>query len=62
MGENKVAKSVVQQEEQRKRIIASIHKLCNCHLGLNRTNDMVANKYYWPGLFMDIRAHVNFCG
>ena len=22
------------------------------HLGLNRTNDMVANKYCWPGLFM----------
>jgi len=49
---------VVQQVDKRKRIIASIHNAS--HLGLNRTNDMVAQKYYWPGLFMDVRAYVSF--
>ena len=48
---------VVENREQRKRIIASIHNAS--HLGLNRTNDMVASKYYWPGLFVDVRTYVS---
>ena len=49
---------VVEDTEQRKRIIASIHNAS--HLGLNRTNNTVANKYYWPGLFTDVRTYVSF--
>ena len=42
---------------QRKRIISSVHD--SNHLGVNRTHDMVASKYYWPGLSNDIRAYVS---
>ena len=48
---------VVEDLEQRKRIVANIHN--TSHLGLNRTNDMVASKYYWPGLFKDVRTYVS---
>ena len=48
---------VVEDLELRKRIVANIHN--TSHLGLNRTNDMVASKYYWPGLFKDVRTYVS---
>ena len=48
---------VVEDLEQRKRIVANIHN--TSHLGLNRTNDMVASKYYWPGLFKDVRTYIS---
>ena len=28
--------------------------------GLNRTTDMVAGKYYWPGLTNDVKAYVSY--
>ena len=37
---------VIENAGQHKRIISSIHD--SCHLGVNRTLDMVASKYYWP--------------
>ncbi len=49
---------VVESVEQRKRIVASTHD--GSHLGLNRTNDMVASKYYWPGLFTDVKEYVSY--
>ena len=49
---------VVEDSEQRKRIVASTHD--GSHLGLNRTNDMIASKYYWPGLFTDVKTYVSF--
>lgn len=49
---------VVEDSEQRKRIVASTHD--GSHFGLNRTNDMVASKYYWPGLFTDVKTYVSF--
>ena len=48
---------VVESQEQRKRIISQIHDAS--HLGLNRTNDMVVSKYYWPGLNNDVKAYVS---
>ena len=36
---------VVEDSKQRSRIIYSVHD--NSHQGLNRTNDMLACKYYW---------------
>ena len=49
---------VVEDVAQRKRIISSIHDAN--HLGVNRTNDMVACKYYWPGMFKNIQDYVSF--
>ena len=41
-----VPRLVVQDLTKRKRII-------------NRTNSMVSSKYYWPGLFSDVRQYVS---
>ena len=46
----------MEDPEQWKRIISTIHD--ESHLGINRTNEMVAKKYYWPGLYKDITAYV----
>ena len=48
---------VIEDREQRKRIISSIHD--ECHLGINRTNELVAKKYYWPGLYKDVNVYVS---
>ena len=50
---------VVEHLDKRKRIIAGSHD--GSHLGLNRTNDMVSSKYYWPGHFTDVRQYVSYC-
>ena len=39
---------VIEEPDRRARIVATIHDAN--HLGINRTLDMVAKKYYWPGL------------
>ncbi len=52
---------VIEDAEKRKRILACIHN--SSHLGLNRTLDMVVEKYYWPGLSTDVKAYVScICG
>ena len=28
------------------------------HFGVHRTYDTIAEKYYWPGLFMDVKQLV----
>lgn len=56
-GDTAVERLVVEDAGQRKRIISSIHD--TSHLGVNRTHDMVACKYYWPGQSNDIRAYVS---
>ena len=48
---------VIEDTKQRTRIISSIHD--SCHMGLNRTNDMLASKYYWPGMYKDVSSHVS---
>ena len=48
---------VIEDREQQKRIISSIHN--ECHLGMNRTNELVAKKYYWPGLYKDVNVYVS---
>ena len=52
-----VPRLVVQDLTKRKRIITSTHD--GSHFGLNRTNSMVSSKYYWPGLFSDVRQYVS---
>ena len=47
---------VVEEPEQRKRIISINHD--KKHLGVNRTNEMVAQKYYWPGVYKDNTSYV----
>ena len=49
---------VIEDKQQHKRIISSVHD--SCHLGVNRTLDMVAAKYYWPGLSEDVKDYVRF--
>ena len=29
------------------------------HFGVHRTNDVVSRKYYWPGLFNDVKSDVS---
>ncbi len=48
---------VVEGVDQRKRIICQVHDAN--HFGVNRTNDMVAAKYYWPGLHVDVKKYVS---
>ena len=57
-GDTAVERLVVEDIAQLKRIISSIHD--TSHLGVNRTLDMVAGKYYWPGLSSDVRAYVSY--
>lgn len=49
---------VVEDFEKRRRIIATSHDLG--HFGVHRTNDIISKKYYWPGLFNDVRNYVSF--
>ena len=48
---------VIENPDQRKRIVSSIHD--TSHMGLNRTTDMVSGKHYWPGLTSDVKAYVS---
>ena len=56
-GGHDVCRLVVEDKEQRERIVSSIHD--PCHLGVNRTVDMIAPKYYWPGLTTDVKQYVS---
>ena len=47
---------VVEDTEQRRRIVSITHE--DGHFGVKRTYDTIASKYYWPGLFMDVKQHV----
>ena len=48
---------VVEDVEKQRRIISSTHDLS--HFGVHRTNDVVSRKYYWPGLFNDVKSYVS---
>ena len=56
-GGHDVCRLVVEDKEQRERIVSSIQD--PCHLGVNRTVDMIAPKYYWPGLTTDVKQYVS---
>jgi len=43
--------------EDRQRIVASAHD--SSHLGLNRTIDLVKTKYYWSGLYSDVKKYAS---
>ena len=48
----------VEDLEKRKRIVANSHD--GNHFGVHRTNDVVSSKYYWLGLFTDVRQYASF--
>ena len=48
---------VIEDPQRRRRIITNIHD--SSHLGTNRMQDMVAEKYYWPGLTKDVKDYVS---
>ena len=50
-------KLVIEDRAQRQRIISSIHD--SSHMGVNRSIDMVSQKYYWPGITKDVRSYVS---
>ena len=49
---------IIEDPDQWRRIISSIHD--TSHMGLNRTTDMIAGKYSWPGLTNDVKAYVSY--
>ena len=51
---------VVEDKEQRKRIIGAIHD--PSHMGVNRTLDMITAKYYWPGQTNEVKEYVSEAG
>ncbi len=40
----------------RMRILKEVHD--GSHFGINRTRDMISEKYYWPGMSKDIQSYV----
>ena len=48
---------VVEEMTKRCRIISHTHD--GSHFGVNRTEDVVSEKHYCPGLTKDIRLHVS---
>ena len=42
---------------QRNPIVATVHD--SCHLGINRTLDMLGTNYYWPRLTKDVKDYVS---
>ena len=48
---------VIEDAGRRKRIVASLHD--SSHLGVNRTLDLVTEKYYWPGLTAAVKDYVS---
>ena len=49
---------VVEDMEQRRRIVSITHE--DSHFGVNRTYATIASKYYWPGLFLNVKQKRNF--
>ena len=47
----------MEDQEKRKQIVATIHDFSR--LGINRTLDLVASKYYWPGQSKDVMKYVS---
>ena len=52
---------MIEDASRRARILESVHD--SSHFGVNRTLDLVASKYYWPGLTKDVKQYVSvsFC-
>ena len=49
-------KLVIEDPAQRRRIVSSIHD--SSHMGVNRSLDIVSQKYYWPGHTKDVHSYV----
>ena len=47
---------VVEDPAQRKKIITTVMVH---HFDMNRTNDMVASKYFWPGLNTKLHCYMS---
>lgn len=51
---------VVFEEEERARILESLHEESG-HRGREGTFAKIAERYWWPGLYEDVRTHVSTC-
>ena len=47
---------LVESIDTRQRIVFLTHD--DGHFGVNRTNATIASKYYWPGLYIDVKSYV----
>ena len=47
---------VVESVDKCQRIVSLTHD--DGHFGVNRTNATIASKYYWPGLYTDVKSYV----
>ena len=54
---NQRLRMVVNSVASQKRIISSVHD--QHHLGINRTVEMICNKYYWPNMTNNIKSYVS---
>ena len=61
---------VIREKEARNRIIETVHsgagdsdeaKCLAGHLGINKTTDKIANRFFWKGLSNDIREYITTC-
>ena len=51
------ARLVVETVDRRQRIVSLTHD--DGHFGVNRTNTTNASKYYWYGLYTDVKSYVS---
>ena len=55
-GRQGTTRLVVESVDKRQRIVSLTHD--DGHFGVNRTNATIASKYYWPGLYTDVKSYV----
>lgn len=52
----------VQCKVSRERVLKENHDSATAgHLGVRKTGDRIANRYFWPGMFRDIKKYVSQC-
>ena len=57
-GCHNAARLVVENLDQRQRIVSLTVTHDDGHFGVNRANSTITSKYYWPGLYTDVKSYV----
>ena len=52
---------VVVPEELRGTVIAGCHENKEGHASVLKTFQKVRERFYWPGMFMDVQRYLKFC-
>ena len=60
-GRNIPLRRVIDSLEERKRIMSSLHEESG-HRGREGTYNKIAQRYWWVGLYEDVKKHVKTCG